>query len=524
MKILKYKLLLLLSIATCCCSAQVGIGTNTPDSSAILHLQSTSKGLLPTRMTIAQKDSIKNPANGLMVYDTDSNDFSFYKSSKWDYLAPYSKVWSIFGTATDHLPDTFIWLGTSDNTPLKFMVNGGRAGIIDHNYMNAYLGYQSGKSSAFTATRNAFLGDSTGYLTSTGHDNSFIGKSAGFGNTSGLYNNYVGAMSGYSASTADHNNTLGYQTLYNNTGGDKNVGIASNSLYNNSTGDCNLGVGHQTLYKNTTGSYNIALGCDALTSNTTGSNNVSIGGSSLGVLTVGDMNVAVGTDAMKNQRTGLENTAVGAGALVNDSTGQYNTAVGKEAMKSNKTGSNNIALGYKADVSFSTLFNATMIGSGASVDSSNSVRIGNSQVKRWGFGVNVGQGKALVVGSDSTNGNGANLSIGGTWTNASSFIKKDRIQLLDGNDILKKVMQLHIDGWYYKGTNEYHIGPYAEEFYHTFNTGTDQHYISTVDPAGIALKAIQELNKKNDDLKMENELLKQRLDRLEQMVNVQGKR
>lgn len=85
-------------------------------------------------------------------------------------------------------------------------------------------------------------------------------------------------------------------------------------------------------------------------------------------------------------------------------------------------------------------------------------------------------------------------------------------------------MELHIDGWYYKGTNEYHIGPYAEEFYHTFNTGTDQHYISTVDPAGIALKAIQELNKQNENLKAENELLKNRLDRLEQLMNLQGKK
>jgi len=146
------------------------------------------------------------------------------------------------------------------------------------------------------------------------------------------------------------------------------------------------------------------------------------------------------------------------------------------------------------------------------------VRIGNSQVKQWGFGVNPGQGKVLAVGHDSTNGNGAYLSSGGAWSNSSSFIKKDRIQLLDGNDILKKVMQLHIDGWYYKGTNEYHIGPYAEEFYNTFNTGTDQHYISTVDPAGIALKAIQELNTQNQNLKAENELLKQRLDRLEQLM------
>ncbi len=523
MNTLKYKLLMLCCIATFYGSAQVGIGTNTPDSSAILHLESTSKGFLPSRMTIAQRDSIVNPANGLMVYITDSNDFSFYKDSSWDFLSSYRKVWSIFGTATDPLPDTFIWLGTTDNTPLKFMVNGVRAGIIDHNNMNAYLGYQSGASSALTATRNAFLGDSTGYLTSTGRDNSFIGKSSGFSNTSGMYNNYVGSMSGYSSSSSVHNNTLGYKTLFSNTDGIKNVGIASNSLYNNLTGNCNIGMGYQTLFNNTVGSFNIALGCDALSTNTTGSYNIAIGSASMEIFNNGDLNVAIGPSSMAHKLTGTENVAIGAGALVNDSIGQGNTAIGKESLRTSKTGSGNIALGTKADLSFPNLFNSIIIGYNTTIDSSNSVRIGNSQTRRWGLGVNVGQGRVFEVGKDSTTGNGAYLSIGGAWTNSSSFIKKDRIQVLNGNDILKKVMQLHIDGWYYKGTNEYHIGPYAEEFYNTFNTGADQHYISTVDPAGIALKAIQELNKKNEELKAENELLKLRLDRLEQLVNLQEK-
>jgi hypothetical protein len=51
--------------------AQTGIGTNTPDASAKLEIASTAKGLLIPRMTSVQRTAITNPANGLLVYQTD---------------------------------------------------------------------------------------------------------------------------------------------------------------------------------------------------------------------------------------------------------------------------------------------------------------------------------------------------------------------------------------------------------------------------------------------------------------------
>lgn len=52
--------------------AQTGIGTTTPDASAKLDITSTSKGLLAPRMTSTQKGNITSPANGLLVYQTDT--------------------------------------------------------------------------------------------------------------------------------------------------------------------------------------------------------------------------------------------------------------------------------------------------------------------------------------------------------------------------------------------------------------------------------------------------------------------
>ena len=72
---MKYGLLLLVSIffSVSLFSQNVGIGTTSPTSSALLHLSSTSRGLLIPQISIdSLKDvtSIPSPANGLMIYNT----------------------------------------------------------------------------------------------------------------------------------------------------------------------------------------------------------------------------------------------------------------------------------------------------------------------------------------------------------------------------------------------------------------------------------------------------------------------
>ncbi len=65
---------LLLSVVLAPCvgllQAQNVIGGSTADPTAILDLQSSSRGLLMPRMTTAQRAAIVNPAVGLMIYNT----------------------------------------------------------------------------------------------------------------------------------------------------------------------------------------------------------------------------------------------------------------------------------------------------------------------------------------------------------------------------------------------------------------------------------------------------------------------
>ena len=64
--------------------AQVGINTNTPDSSSALDIESTTGGILIPRLTETQRDAISSPATGLMIYQTDqTTGFYFYDGIAW---------------------------------------------------------------------------------------------------------------------------------------------------------------------------------------------------------------------------------------------------------------------------------------------------------------------------------------------------------------------------------------------------------------------------------------------------------
>ncbi|MFT6050239.1 MAG: hypothetical protein ACI9KI_001978, partial [Patiriisocius sp.] len=64
----KYFLLLLTVLPVSSLYAQVGVGTTTPDTSSILDVSSTSKGLLMPRLTTTERDNITLPATGLMIF------------------------------------------------------------------------------------------------------------------------------------------------------------------------------------------------------------------------------------------------------------------------------------------------------------------------------------------------------------------------------------------------------------------------------------------------------------------------
>jgi len=87
--LLLFAIALLFSIQT---YAQTGVAINTtgndPDTSAMLDVSSTTKGLLIPRMTQAQRTAIALPAKGLLVYQNDEAEgFYYYDGSAWTMLS-----------------------------------------------------------------------------------------------------------------------------------------------------------------------------------------------------------------------------------------------------------------------------------------------------------------------------------------------------------------------------------------------------------------------------------------------------
>ena len=94
---------LLIVFCTVLFAQSVGINSDgsSPNSSAMLDVKSTSKGLLLPRMTAAQKNGISSPAEGLLIYQTNGSKGVYqYTGTVWDKLdyGNTSSQWTTSGS------------------------------------------------------------------------------------------------------------------------------------------------------------------------------------------------------------------------------------------------------------------------------------------------------------------------------------------------------------------------------------------------------------------------------------------
>jgi hypothetical protein len=68
--------------------SSVGIGTVSPNASAALEVNSTTKGFLLPTMTQTQRNAISTPATGLLIYQSDNTPgFYYYNGAAWTAIA-----------------------------------------------------------------------------------------------------------------------------------------------------------------------------------------------------------------------------------------------------------------------------------------------------------------------------------------------------------------------------------------------------------------------------------------------------
>ena len=108
-------------------TSQLSLGTTTPNASALLELDSTNKGFLAPRLTQAQRDAIANPAAGLLVFNTDSNEYEVYNGTSWAALGSGGGNGSV-ATGT---PNSFAYYSSSNqlSSQNSLFINGGNIGI-----------------------------------------------------------------------------------------------------------------------------------------------------------------------------------------------------------------------------------------------------------------------------------------------------------------------------------------------------------------------------------------------------------
>ncbi len=300
-------LLVLLFSALSLFSQNIGINENgdNPDPSAILDVKSNDKGFLVPRLMENQKNGILNPANGLLIYQTDADSgFFYFNGANWIPILSKSIVKLIdededTTVEVEQNPDEdMVRISLGGVESLTFSRNasavptlelknafdntvvGEFAGLnlspngIDGKY-NTFLGHNAGRL-ATSAGFNTFLGNNAGYNASTSVLNTFVGNEAGYNNESGNSNTAIGQQAGHSNQQGSFNTFVGQSAGYENTGYSNTI-LGQNAGYNSSFADFNVIVGERAAFNAATGSENVIIGSEAGLNLNHGDNNVYIG-------------------------------------------------------------------------------------------------------------------------------------------------------------------------------------------------------------------------------------------------------
>lgn len=351
---------------------------STANASAILDAKSTSKGVLIPRMSKVQKNAIATPATGLLVFQEtpDSIGFHYYNGTKWVWLTDATNAdttaWKINGNSNI---TSARFLGTTNDSALRFKIRNVNSGILDSISANTALGYNS-LPLITTGTGNTTLGYRSGVLTDTTDRsvalgfyageynrtdfNVMVGQQAGrfftFSNYYQPENTAIGAEASHGYFVGPKSTAIGYRALYNRSGSN----IFGNSIGRNTVmGDSAMAL--------TAGQSNTVMGVEALSIGSGASWNIAIGDSAMGASVNSSGNVAIGYRALTRETSGYPNTAVGYLSQDSVTTGGANTTLGTYTLSKNQVGYNNTAIGNSAmyEAKGTQLIDNTAIGNDA---------------------------------------------------------------------------------------------------------------------------------------------------------------
>lgn len=162
-------LILFLSILITSFVYSQGVAINSdgssPNTSAILDVKSTTKGMLIPRMTQTERSAISSPASGLMVYQTNgTTGFYFYDGSTWVRLATNTETSYTAGTGISVSNNTI----TNTSPDQTVTLTSGGSTTITGTYPNFTISSTDNNSGGTVTSVSAGTGLNGGTITSTG--------------------------------------------------------------------------------------------------------------------------------------------------------------------------------------------------------------------------------------------------------------------------------------------------------------------------------------------------------------------
>lgn len=286
---MKKVLTIVLAIATyhSVTAQNVGIGTTTPNSSALLDITSTTKGLLMPRMTTAQRNAIVSPADGLLIYNTTTDELNQRQNGAWktvinsDYwFRGAGSMWNIGDNIGINTAGPVERLDVSGNIRsnssviienttaiLQLKSSGENKGYVQLSGDNLRLGTNSGNTNGNVIIRNN--GSDLFSFEGTGGGASVMRLNASGSNVGvlqGLSNNNV------TLSTVNSNGMLilNGEMYINNTANRTGIGTSSpeeklhvvgNTKITGSLEANSLSLNNGEINRTVTGTYNLAPVC-----------------------------------------------------------------------------------------------------------------------------------------------------------------------------------------------------------------------------------------------------------------------
>lgn len=367
-----------LVINTVFTSAQVGIGTTSPNASSILDITSTSKGLLIPRMTQSQRTAISSPVVGLLVYQTDGTKGLYQYDGSWNMAGAGSTLYSTDGTLSGNriVSAGGYTLTLSPQTTFNPSVTAASASAVGTNFTPTLTSVANNDVLVGVSVNPTF---SNSYTNVGTYGMQVEGINFGRGAGSRVSNIAIGNGALIKNTTGINQVVIGYESGKAISNGVQNTIIGANSLTVASSGSSNTVVGAQNSNALTTGSNNCVIGTSSLSAATTGSTNIAIGLQVLLGLTTGSNNIALGNYAGNGVTNGQHNVSIGQLSLYYGNSSN-NIGIGNRAGFNVSTGSGNTLIGHQADISDGSYSNSTALGNGASATQSNAIQLGNSSI------------------------------------------------------------------------------------------------------------------------------------------------